>query len=93
MRAEERNAAEEAANITDQRINALQIAPSGGGTWGSIGGTLSAQADLQTALNLKAGVPTGTPTGAKFLRDDNAWAAPPSGGSSLDDILALQALL
>lgn len=34
--------------------------PSSGGTWGSITGTLSAQTDLQTALNLKA--PLAAPT-------------------------------
>lgn len=82
MRLEQLNEAAEQAAILDQRINALVATPSGGGAWGSITGTLSAQADLQTALNLKAAVPTGTPTGSKFLRDDNAWAAPPSGGGS-----------
>lgn len=36
---------------------------SGGGTWGSITGTLSSQTDLQTALNLKAPLASPTFTG------------------------------
>lgn len=40
---------------------------SGGGTWGSITGTLSSQTDLQTALNLKANLAGPTFTGTVVL--------------------------
>lgn len=47
----------------------LPIAGGGGGTWGSITGTLSSQTDLQTALNAKE--PTVTPgTSAQYYRGD-----------------------
>lgn len=56
-------------NVTVTVSNARGPAGTGGGgsaTWGSITGTLSAQTDLQTALNLKAPLAspalTGTPT-------------------------------
>jgi hypothetical protein len=51
--------------------------------WGSITGTLSAQTDLQTALDAKYDDPTGTPNGSKFLRDDNSWQSIPGGGDAL----------
>lgn len=50
--------------------------------WGDIGGTLTDQTDLQTALDDKLDLPTGTPDGTKYLRDDNTWQ-PISGGSGL----------
>lgn len=43
--------------IIDQRLDALEAGGGGGGgpaTWGNIGGTLSNQTDLQTALNNRA---------------------------------------
>lgn len=56
------------AEATDQRfdrvearVSTLESAPAGGGTWGSITGTLSAQADLSSALAGKASL-----TGAAF---------------------------
>lgn len=41
----------------------LTIASAGGGTWGSITGTLSSQSDLNTALGLKAPIASPTFTG------------------------------
>ena len=35
---------------------------------------------LKTNLDTKPPKATGTPDGSKFLRDDNTWAVPPSGG-------------
>lgn len=61
-----------AFTLTESPTGELNIAiPAGGGTWGSITGTLSSQTDLQAALDLKAplaspaltGVPT-APTAA-----------------------------
>ena len=49
------------ASSLDYRVAALE-AGSGGGSWGSITGTLSDQADLQAALNGK--LPTGSTTDA-----------------------------
>ena len=40
----------------EERLNVLSTTPADG-EWGSITGTLSDQADLQTALNLKASLP------------------------------------
>jgi hypothetical protein len=52
-------------------------APSGGGgTWGSITGTLSNQTDLQNALNAKYNNPTGTTS--QYLRGDGSLATFPS---------------
>lgn len=52
------------------RTNPLRVLGGGGGTWGSITGTLSSQTDLQTALNLKlnssAFVPAGSNTQIQF---------------------------
>ena len=45
----------------------------GGGTWGSITGTLSSQTDLQTALNAKEPTIT-TGTSAQYIRGDKALA-------------------
>lgn len=64
----------------------------GGGTWGSITGTLSSQADLQTALNAKAGtavfnsgtnglVPASGGGTTTFLRADGSFATPSGGGN------------
>jgi hypothetical protein len=58
--------------------------------WGTITGTLSAQADLQTALNGKAGTavftsgaagltPASGGGTANFLRADGTWSPPPGG--------------
>lgn len=52
------------------------------GTPSTFGKSLLSAPDAPTAradLGVPA-VPTGTPTGSKFLRDDNSWATPPSGG-------------
>lgn len=46
----------------DRRISQINLS-GGGGTWGTITGTLSAQTDLQTALNAKQGTITLTTTG------------------------------
>src|SRR5688572_5765601 len=48
--------------LTSQQIADL-AGPGGGGTWGSITGTLSSQTDLQTALDLKAPLASPTFTG------------------------------
>lgn len=54
-------------NVTIDKTNPqypiVSSTGSSGGTWGSITGTLSAQTDLQTALNLKQGTITLTTTG------------------------------
>jgi len=58
-------------------VNVSFEAPSGGGgTWGSITGTLSNQTDLQNALNAKFDDPTGTT--AQYLRGDGSLATFPS---------------
>jgi hypothetical protein len=49
--------------LSDANGNALVLAGSVGGTWGSITGTLSAQTDLQAALDLKATLASPTFTG------------------------------
>lgn len=43
---------------TDGKVQGL--GSSGGGTWGSITGTLSSQTDLQTALNARLTVASGS---------------------------------
>jgi len=48
----------------------------GGGTWGTITGTLSAQTDLQAALDAKFDDPTGTT--AQYLRGDGSLATFPT---------------
>lgn len=65
----------------------------GGGTWGSIGGTLSSQTDLQNALNNKsdAGATIVTDTGAYTLQASdltliNAGATLIIDGDSTDDL-------
>ena len=60
-------------------IGEVTINATGGGgssTWGSITGTLSAQTDLQTALNAKFDDPTGTTS--QYVRGDGSLAAFPS---------------
>jgi len=52
-------------SITDG--NTVTLPSSGGGTWGSITGTLSAQTDLQTALNAKQDTITGLTASAAEL--------------------------
>lgn len=46
------------------RAKPLRVVSSGGGTWGSITGTLSSQADLQTALNAKLNTASFVPAGS-----------------------------
>ena len=54
LRADQAAAARrKAEQALEERINQLAATPSGG-SWGGISGTLSNQADLQTALNQKA---------------------------------------
>jgi hypothetical protein len=74
------------------KINGVPIGTGGGSVaWGAITGTLSAQTDLQTALNGKASTALVTSGAAglapasgggtvNFLRADGTWAAPPAGG-------------
>jgi len=58
-------------------VNVSFEAPSsGGGTWGSITGTLSNQTDLQNALNAKFDDPTGTTS--HYLRGDGSLATFPA---------------
>jgi hypothetical protein len=60
-----------------QCINGVFAPTGGGGTWGSIAGNLSAQADLATALNgLQPLVATGTP--AQYIRGDGSLATFPT---------------
>lgn len=64
-------------------ISWLGYTPSsgGGGTWGSITGTLSAQTDLQTALNAKQNSIT-TGTTSQYFRGDLSLATFPTNVSS-----------
>lgn len=55
--------------------------PAGGGTWGSITGTLSAQTDLQTALNAKQNSIT-TGTTSQYFRGDLSLATFPTTNST-----------
>lgn len=48
----------------------------GGGTWGSIGGTLADQTDLQNALNAKFDDPNGTTS--QYIRGDGSLATFPT---------------
>ena len=62
------------------RVNAGETAyelaaPSGGGTWGSITGTLSSQTDLQSALDAKLAKAGGTMTGSLILAAGTASAS------------------
>lgn len=58
------------------------VAGSAGAVWGSITGTLSAQADLQSALNARL---TDAPSdGTQYTRQNGAWAAVAGGGGSGD---------
>ena len=50
-------------NFTGSLYQNGSLFTSGGGTWGSITGTLSAQTDLQNALNLKSNISSPTFTG------------------------------
>ena len=57
------------------RQNGAWVVAGGGGTWGSITGTLSSQTDLQSALNLKSNLAsptfTGTPLSTTAAVDTN----------------------
>lgn len=61
--------------------NVISSTSSGGGTWGSITGTLSNQTDLQTALNAKQNAIT-TGTTAQYFRGDLSLATFPTNVSS-----------
>jgi hypothetical protein len=73
-------------NVTDVFVSTTQTPiyvsvsfeqpSSGGGTWGSITGTLSNQTDLQTALDGKFDDPTGTTS--QYLRGDGSLATFPA---------------
>ncbi len=58
------------------RADGTYAAPSGGGggSWGSITGTLSSQTDLQTALNAKADLTGAAFTGASSITSSSATA-------------------
>ena len=75
------NVASQAAAISlDARVDALEASP-GGGSWGTITGTLSAQTDLQAALDGKATAAQGTKAdsaiqpGNAALTDAREWTA------------------
>ncbi len=53
--------------MADQVQSTGEVQSSGGGTWGSITGTLSSQTDLQTALNLNAPLASPTFTGTMVI--------------------------
>lgn len=63
-------------NLTLERLQEIYdliiISPPGSAVWGSITGTLSAQTDLQTALNGKFNNPTGTVI--QYIRGDGTLA-------------------
>ena len=67
-------------NLTLERLQEIldlvSVYPPGTAVWGSIIGTLSAQTDLQTALNGKFSNPTGTV--AQYIRGDGTLANFPS---------------
>ena len=54
--------------LTNDGIGNLSWAAASGGTWGSITGTLSAQTDLQSALDAKLNLTGGTLTGALIVQ-------------------------
>jgi len=56
------------------RADATWSAPPGGGTWGSITGTLSSQTDLQTALDAKLDDSQATAFGLSLLGDADSTA-------------------
>lgn len=68
-------------NGTTQLSSLPLYGGTGGGTWGSITGTLSSQADLQTALNGKQNTIT-TGTTSQYLRGDLSLATFPTNVSS-----------
>ena len=64
-------------NVSATYINVSYETPSsGGGSWGTITGTLSTQTDLQNALNAKYNTPTGTTL--QYLRGDGTLATFPT---------------
>lgn len=74
--------------VLTRTINGWAGSAGGGGTWGSIGGTLASQTDLNTALGLRAlanHLHTGvyepvisTGSAGQFWSHDKTWATPPS---------------
>ena len=69
----------------------LGIVGGGGGTWGSITGTLSSQTDLQTALNAKLSTTTASTTYVPLTRNINT-TSPLQGGGALSGDLTLSIL-
>ncbi len=79
-----------ASASTYLRGDGAWVAISASTAWGAITGTLSAQTDLQSALNAKAAsshahtvsdiTASGTADATTYLRGDGSWASPPSGG-------------
>lgn len=73
-------ASQAAATSLDARVDALEASP-GGGAWGTITGTLSAQTDLQAALDGKATAAQGAKAdsaiqpGDAALTDAREWTA------------------
>jgi len=64
--------------VTARTLGSAACSAGGGGTWGTITGTLSNQTDLQNALNLKANLAspalTGSPTAPTVSSGDNSTA-------------------
>ena len=69
---------------TDYNVEWATVSGGGGATtWGSITGTLSAQTDLQTALDLK--LEDAPSDGSQYARQNGAWAVVTGGGGSVDE--------
>jgi len=63
------------------------VTSSGGGTWGSITGTLSNQTDLQTALNAKLTAPGGT--SAQFIKGDGSLDSSTYANTTLSNLASV----
>ncbi len=64
----------------------VEISPSAAITWGSITGTLTAQTDLQSALDAKFDDPTGTT--AEYIRGDGTLATFPTTANQANSLVA-----